>query len=616
MKTARCLVAVILVALLGLFCAALGCNRSTSPPTATVAPATPPQATTPVSASPPKADSPPTEIAEPKPTDAAAEGFSSEVADDSPKKPDPSTDEPERLVLFLPGGPLVVELRMTIDGEPFRSAREELVDHALKLADRDGDGEATWSEVMSDSKRTFLGRYDLSFNASNRKEFLRSNDTNQNGLVDRDEARRIVARAKSAGASFSLESSNAYRHSSQRQSIVRTMLDANGDDVLDASELAAIEQCLLTRDADNDHTLTWLELDDSLAGDEQAMMARQNAYLNQPAALMLGERADSDGIVYAITEHYLRNGRPLDELFALTPSLAAALDENGDDDLTYDELRRLNVVEPHIRLAANFGKPGDKVAGVSLLHLSNELGSADRIVGHTPRGLLLALDGYRLQVVIDDRSPAEASEPSAEEQLASLDKDKNGYLEKDELKDVSPDIARVFDEVDSDGNGKVYLEELTAYRRAQRAPQLSAIRAIVSDDQDVLFPLLDANRDGRLTTRELRDARKPLLSLDVDGDGRISLEELPNGMTLLLTRGLPSNMPPRRNLFAPLAEPATPSGPAWFVHMDANRDQEVSLDEFPGSPDKFHSLDVDGDGFLSPSESARVSVATQASDGE
>jgi Ca2+-binding EF-hand superfamily protein len=617
MKLARCLAAAVVSgAPLAFFCAALGCNCGVSTPPATGASSPPattvaatPDATAPVPDPPPAKTDSAVAAATDSPDSVPAEAPTDEaIGDAASKSPDP--DKPvderpaERLVLFLPGGPLVVELEMTIDGQPFRAARDELIDHALKLADRDGDGQATWSEVMSDPKRVFMQRYDLSLNGSNRKEFLRAHDTNQNGLIDRDEARRVVARAKSAGTAFSLESASEYRHSNHRQSIVRSMLDINDDDRIDEAELAAIEERLLCRDADDDHTLTWSELDDSLAGDEQAMMASQNAYLNQPAALMLGDHADWDGIVYGLTERYLRYGRPLDESFPLTPALAAALDEDGNDDLTYEEVRRLNVVEPHLLLAANFGKPGDKVAGVSVLSLSSELGQADRVVQHTPRGLLLVLDGYRLQVVLDDRAPDETGGPSAEEQLASLDKDKNGYLEKEEISDVSPDVARMFEEADANGDGKVYLDELEAYRRLQRAPQLSAIRAVAGDDQDVLFPLLDANRDGRLTARELRDGAKALLALDADRDGQISLEELPDGMTLLLARGLPSNMTPRRNLFAPLPEPAAASGPAWFVHMDANRDQEVSLDEFPGSPEKFRSLDLNGDGFLSPSEGA------------
>ena len=508
----------------------------------------------------------------------------------------------ERLVLFLPGGPLVVELRMTIDGGPFRAARQVLVDEALKLADGDHDGRATWNEVYSDPKRVFVQRFDLTTNGMARKEFMRINDTNQNGLVDRDEARRLVARAKYAGAAFSVEGSSEYRRSNPRRSIVRTMLDANDDDLLDEAELAAAEARLLARDANDDQIVTWSELDDSLAGDAQAMTTRTNAYLNHPAALALGDRTDWDGIIYTLSEQYLALGGTLDESFSLAPSMARALDDDGDGQLAYDEIRRLNVIEPQLVVAANFGKPGDQVAGVSLVRLSPEVGVADEIVLHTPRGIVLTLDGYRLQIVLDDRAPADAGGPTPEEQLAMFDKNKDGYLEKDEVKDVSPDAARMFDQWDSNGDGKIYLDELAAYRRSQQAPQSSAIRAVAGDDSDVLFPLLDANQDGRLTTRELRAARESLLALDSDGDGRLSLEELPGGLTLLLSRGLPSNMSPQRRGLAAMPAPAAGSGPDWFVRMDANRDQEVSLDEFPGSAEKFRSLDLDGDGFVSASE--------------
>jgi Ca2+-binding EF-hand superfamily protein len=578
-----------------------GCNRSAPPANVSVA-------TTFEQARPIDTTQPAPAVAKSESDSAASEDVAADDApevgdatpDDSPSAPDARSTE--RLILFLPAGPLVVELRMTIDGEPFRAARDELIDDALKLADRDGDGQATWSEIMSDSKRVFMQRYDLSMNNVGRKEFLKTYDTNQNGLIDRDEARRIVARAKSAGAAFSLESSSEYRQSNQRQSIVRTMLDVNEDDVLDEAELNAASERLLSRDANDDHILLWSELDDSLAGDEQAMMANQSAYLKQPAALRLGDQADWDGIAYLLADLYVGGGRPPEEAFSLAPSLAAALDENGDGELTYEEIHRLNAVEPQIVLAANFGKPGDKVAGVSLVSLSPELGAADRLVQHTSHGVVLSLGGYRLQIVLDDRAPANSGEPPPEEQLAALDKDKNGYVDKEEAAELAPDVKRMFDEVDTNGDGKVYLDELTAYRRKQRAPQLSAIRAVASDDQDVLFPLIDANHDGRLTARELHDARKALTVLDADGDGRISLEELPGALTLTLSRGLPSNMSPRRSGYLVMQDTVAPSGPAWFVHMDANRDQEVSLDEFPGKPEKFRALDVDGDGFVSSSE--------------
>ncbi|MCH8924429.1 MAG: hypothetical protein IIA67_14925, partial [Planctomycetes bacterium] len=56
-------------------------------------------------------------------------------------------DSTVRLIVFAPGGPLLIELEMTIDGEPFRLARARLIDELLKQADVDGDGKPTWVDL-------------------------------------------------------------------------------------------------------------------------------------------------------------------------------------------------------------------------------------------------------------------------------------------------------------------------------------------------------------------------------------------------------------------------------------------------------------------------------------
>ncbi len=511
----------------------------------------------------------------------------------------------ERFVLFSPGGPLVIELRITIDGKPFRAMREELIDEALKLADRDGDGRPTWAEVFSDPKRRFSKRLDLPIDRKNRKEFFKTHDTNQNGTVDRDEARRFVARAKNAGSAFALSGSSEYRGSNRRSSIVLATLDADGDGKLSSEELALAEPRLLTRDANDDGTVTWGEMDDTLAGDAQAVMSR-TSYLTAPAAAALGPQADWDGIVYTFAEQYLIDGEPAAEAFALAPSLPGTLDEDGDGRLSYEEVQRLETIEPHLVLASNFGKTGDLLAGVSLVGLSPELGEADRVVSHLASGLLFDWGGYRLQIASEDRAPQAADEPSAEMLLTMYDADKNGYLDKTEAA-AAPPLAADMETLDANDDGKVYLDEIESLLRGRRSPQLSAVQAVVRHDQDVLFPQLDLNHDGRLTTRELRRCREQLASLDRDGDGRIAVQELPETMTITLGRGLPTNSMP--NAMPLAAAPAPRDGPSWFIHMDRNRDQEISPEEFPGEHGKFRSIDLDADGFLSLSEAQAAATA-------
>ena len=608
---------------------ALGCNRS-MPPAAPPASSGPVNAEAAASATPPSnTNAPPDKLANKEltldaavvPNDkqqvsgdakAAAENDLSPNGTDAPNADATATsatagdESRERFVLLSPGGPLVIELRMTIDGKPFRAVREELIDEVLKLADRNGDGRPTWGEVFSDPKRLFGKRLDLPIDMKNRKEFFKTHDTNQNGTVDRDEARRFVARAKSAGSAFALSSSSEYRSSNRRSSIVRATLDADGDGRLSADELALAEPRLLGRDANDDGTVTWAEMDDTLAGDAQAMMSR-TTYLTPPAAVALGRQADWDGIVYTFAEMYLIDGEPAEDAFAVVPSLPETLDEDGDGRLSYEEVQRLETVEPHLVLAANFGKPGDLLPGVSLIAISPELGPADGVVSHTPRGLLLDLGGYRLQVVSDDRAPQTADGPGAPMLLAMYDADKNGYLDQKEVA-AAPPLAADFDALDANDDGKVYLDEIESLLRGRRSPQLSALQAVVRDDQDVLFPLLDANHDGRLTTRELRQCRQQLASLDRDGDGQIASEELPETMTIVLGRGLSTGaMPSAMNAVAAYSPPS--DGPAWFLHMDSNHDQEISPEEFPGDRQKFRAIDSDADGFISASEAQAAATA-------
>lgn len=603
----------------------LGCNRASPPPPVNAAapkvepavseeskPSTPPivaPAETLSPAASPVSSPPESEVAEVKTASKndSAVGEPTAPDTDNPEPPVTNEDETnERFVLLSPGGPLVIELRMTIDGKPFRAVREELVDEVLKLADRNGDGRPTWGEVFSDPKRLFGKRLDLPIDMKNRKEFFKTHDTNQNGTVDREEARRFVARAKSAGSAFALTSSSEYRNSNRRSSIVRATLDADDNGRLSADEMALAEPRLLGRDANDDGTVTWAEMDDTLAGDAQAMMSR-TTYLSPPAAMVLGPQADWDGVVYTFAELYLVDGRPAEEAFAVVPSLPKALDEDDDGLLSYDEVQRLETVEPHLALAANFGRSGDLVAGVSLISLSPELGPADRVVSHTPRGLLLDLSGYRLQIVSDDRAPQPADEPSAQMLLTMYDADKNGYLDKTEAAAAGP-LAGDFDDVDTNEDGKIYVDEIESLLRGRRSPQLSAIQAVVRDDQDVLFPLLDANHDGRLTTRELRRCREQLSALDRDGDGQLAADELPETMTIVLGRGLSTGMMPSTMSMAAVSTPP-PDGPTWFAHMDSNHDQEISPEEFPGDRDKFRSIDIDADGFISASEAQAAATA-------
>ncbi|HUY87690.1 MAG TPA: hypothetical protein VMV10_03040 [Pirellulales bacterium] len=448
----------------------------------------------------------------------------------------------DRFALLLPRAPIVVELRMTIDGRPFRAADEKLVDDVLAAADRNRDGRATWGEVFADPKRILGPRYGESLKFSDRQEFMKDNDANRNGLVDRDEARRLVDRAKGSAA-FLLDNSPDYRQANLRQSIVRALLDVNGDGALDGRELAGARQRLLVVDANDDHIVAWSELDDSLAADEQAMTSRKRLGRSDPAALLLGAIIDAQRV----------------------------FDESSDLPITSQELRRLEQAEPQLVVAANFGDADDSPPELSLVRASPELGPVESQLSPSKQDLVLQFATCRIRFAMDDR------------------------------------VA-----VEQDALSMKSMEAMARNEPAAKArpPRLAAIQGVVCNEQDVLFSLLDANHDRRLTPRELRRCNEALRGIDSDGDGRVTLEEIPAALALWLGRGLPPETAPRRLRATALAA-AQPAGPEWFLHMDANRDQEVSAQEFPGDSAKFRALDLDGDGFIVAGEAQAADSAAR-----
>src|SRR5262249_13109869 len=136
-----------------------------------------------------------------------------------------------------------------------------------------------------------------------------------------------------------------------------------------------------------------------------------------------------------------------------------------------------------------------------------------------------------------------------------------------------------------------------------------------------LFDLLDANSDGRLSVRELRNAPRLLAQLDGDRDGKLARGEVPRhhsaSLTLgpsdgqnLLRRQVVDSATARRMPAPPRA--ALPGGPMWFQKMDRNRDGDVSRKEFVGTDEQFREIDADGDGLISAEEAQRYDQRKRA----
>ncbi len=298
----------------------------------------------------------------------------------------------------------------------------------------------------------------------------------------------------------------------------------------------------------------------------------------------------------------------------------AKLDADQDGTLDSEELSHFAQRAPDLEFRVQLGKKTGKEA-VELVQLKDRpIPLAKQVRPGSAGTLLLEFGTTQIEL---GRGSESSGDPRIERllrmqylnQFRNADKDNNGYVDKNEAQRI-PLLRNLFALMDRDGDGKVYEKEVIAYLDKMKELQAGAMRSCASlavkDQGRGLFDMVDANRDGRLSVRELRQMVQLIDQLDRDGDGRISRGEVPHKYRADVRRG-----PANGNQFAPRAvvlrrlgttEPKLPerSGPLWFRKMDRNHDGDVSRREFLGTDEEFRKIDADGDGPISVEEAERA----------
>jgi hypothetical protein len=106
--------------------------------------------------------------------------------------------------------------------------------------------------------------------------------------------------------------------------------------------------------------------------------------------------------------------------------------------------------------------------------------------------------------------------------------------------------------------------------------------------------VLDADKDGTISAAEIANAAKAILTLDSNGDGKISKDDAP----------VPPADSPQRPADAPTppdGERPHPNDPIMLA-LDANTDGELSAAEIANAPTSLKALDLNKDGVLTPDE--------------
>jgi Ca2+-binding EF-hand superfamily protein len=539
--------------------AVIGCSRQSAPPVAK------PSVKTPVEAAKTQADQGSEEQKELE-TPAVDDVIDTEVtATEAALKepaPEPQPEKPprpERIAILTPVGPLIVDVRITIAGRPYRQAFEGLIEKVMAAGDPDGDKRSTWKDFVANREYIVKEMQNAPAAESRQaKTFIERYDDNRDGRIQPAEAASWLGRDGGvSAAAFGVRSTRGYRPVPRATSQVWQLMDGDHDGRLSKEEAQTAPNRLLSFDADDDRIITSAELAtlrellQAAGGQQTASVVREANYY---AAIHLEPDVDIERVNYLLTELYAPQQDLGPSSFKELSGLFPKLDENSDESLDYVELASLVSIEPHVVLSVAFEPAADEKPAAATVHVEKSVPEIAVAAQPTPDRVVLSLGNARLVF-----SAHNLVQPSNEED------------------------------------------------RAQAVAQ-SQVRLMVHDQIDAVFEQLDSNADGRLGEREIAECADSMLRTDLNGDGQLSNDELPYSMIaafMLGERGGEQSfyVPPSSAVSMAKRDAAMPT---WFSRADLNGDGDVSRREFVGSIEQFTRLDSDQDGYINIAESAAV----------
>lgn len=559
-----------------------------------------------------------------------------------------TADDVQDVVFLGDGRPVLIRMHILTDGKPYRAAWRDFVQHVLKQFDTNGDGVLTQDEIERMPAAQILFGSGLAgnnmggeFNAPT----LFQLDGNGDGKITEEELATYFRR--NGGPALQLQSLSSPRpaqpralSSGQRSAITSeafdealfALLDTDKDGKLSRDELAAATRALLQRDEDDDEVVTAEEIVPSGNSPNPFIVAEEgmNATPRPDDGPVVLINPNESGIALG-RRLYMRYGREENQEenrpdtrkltrkdIGLDEADFKNLDADSDGELNLHELSLFPLRAPDLEILVRLGKRQPKEAAVEVMPASDRPAALAKNV--RARKEQLALDvgvtRFEMQVAGTQASPTTAAEFRRQysQQFRALDRDNNGYLDMNEVERI-PFFKSAFKIMDKDGDGQLFEKEIIAYLEGieglRAKAQSGSVMLTIAEQGRGMFDLLDADRDGRLSLREMRNAVKLLETLDRNGDRCFSRDEIPRNYPLTLGPGAGDPFRGRGIVPQPVAarqlRPERTAGPLWFRKMDRNRDGDVSRREFLGSEEQFAKLDADGDGLISLEEAAKAS---------